>query len=201
MRSLRTLWPHKVELLLYGIIAAMIMTLGNFDFFARQLGLIDHTTNAVITDVISGYINDGVRFIDGFSVTAVSSVFLFWSFVGILTLSVIHTVSETYHEVSQDVEVATKFYHPRHFSTKKFWVGVIKQAVLNSGLYVIVLFFVFFVSVVMSPVAVSALHEVVSNLSVASIGIFVGAAFALWLSLVILGVGIRLILLRKHFQV
>lgn len=201
MRPSNALVPYKSELVLYGFIALLIAVVGNLEFFARQLGLIDRASDQSVVIVSGQYLQEGLNYIDGFSLSAASAVFVFWSLTGIVALSIIHSVSEVYSEVSQDVSVATKFYHPSNFSTLKFWKNVIVQTILNAGLYVVVLFSVFFVSIVLAPIVITALEDVVSSVSVPGIAVLAGGYLALWAGVTILGVGLRLILLRKHIDV
>ncbi len=201
MQTFNVLVPHKFEVLLYAMIAFLIAVVGNLEFFSQQLALVDSATDASVIQLSSDYIQLGINYLDSFAVSAVSAVFVFWSFVGILTLSIIHSVYGVYSEVSQDVNVATKFYHPSNYSNSKFWIGVVLNVFLNFGLYVVVIFAGFFISVVLSPLVIASIQDIVSGISGLGIVVAVLGFMALWGGLTIFGVGMRLILLRNQIEV
>jgi hypothetical protein len=201
MSSFSTLAPHKFELLLYALIAIMLILLGNLDYFARQLDLIDVESGQTVVQLSLEYFRDGVSYLDKLKISAVSAVFVFWSFVGIFALTIIHLVYDVYQEVSNDIKVTTKFYHPGNYSNFAFWKGVIVNLAVNLALYIIVLFSGFFISLVLAPTAITAAQEIVSGVTIVGVAVFAISVITLWGGLVILGVGLRLILLRNQFDV
>lgn len=192
--------PQKLELVLYGVLAIFISIAGNLTFFSRQLSLVDDSTEETVVSTIGYYILDAIRFIDAFNISAVSAVFVFWSVVGILALSIIHAVYGVYNEVSQDVKIATKFYHPSNYTNRRFWLHVLWQSILNTALYIIGIFAAFFVAGVLAPIAIKGASDLVSSFALFDVFLLLAALCSLWAGLLLLATCLRLILLRQQID-
>lgn len=199
MKQTNMLMPQKAELFLYSIIAFLLSVLVNLDFYMHDLGLIDHMTGQTVIEVFDNYIDSFVSIFDGTTIAPASAVFIFWSLIGLLTMSILHQMHQVYIELQENIEVATKFYHPKHYSTLRFWRSVIARSLENGLFYVFtvvsgLLVFKFFV-----PLASNALTDLYLQTGIVEILIYAGSFAALWGAVTIFGIVLRILVGSKRF--
>jgi len=194
--KLRRLLPTRFELLALGILDITILLLSNSKVLLDHYGL--DSSNQLIHDSTSHVIGNGLRSLDGFSLTSSLVTFLIWAVVGVFCFSIIQTIARAYHDIDEERALrSNRYIHPSTLTSQVFW----RQTLLNFGLLLISLvilaaiIYVFVVIVI--PVGLQYSRQVIDHASVMAMTRLLIVAVVMYACLVLTDICLR-ILAQRH---
>ncbi len=189
--------PSKIEVALSAILAIIISFLGNtrelIELLFAKSGAVNDNEGAL--GIMLAPVKFVLSTIDNLSFAPNLVLMIFWGFIGVIVYSFISTIVTIGREVSEDIEIATHYAHPKHYAR----VHVLIEAVVYSlrNLLVFLLFSVGFYGLLKfsGPLAVVAFMNLFDDL------IFVNSIVYLF-SVIILSFWITaiIVLSRRFFE-
>jgi len=201
MNLANNLVPGKLEILLYGIVASVVVVIGNLSFFTDQLLKETGATSDTLFGLVKAYIGNIFGYVDNFSISATGAVFLFWSLAGVIVFSILQSVLNVSAEIKNDVDVSTHFLHPRNYTNRNFWFDVLSQFAVHVLLYLVSLAWIMFVALAVVPYSVNTSRYFFADKSMLNSIMFACAFILLYICVIVFAIFIKLLFRRKQIDI
>lgn len=192
------LLPSKLEFLLYGVLSIIIAFFGSVRFLTDFLLSGTEFGFESLSEQADQNVDNALQFIDSLNFTPATAVFVFWSVVGVIAFSLGQAVINSYLEFKHDVDVTTKFIHPRRFANLQFWLDAILLTAAHLSLYIMLLMWSALLGFVLAPLSANAVQGAVLDTSLVSIVILLCMLVLLSIGVLIEAVLIKLLFRRKQ---
>lgn len=201
MNLANNLVPGKLEILLYGIVASVVVAIGNLSFIADQLLKETGATSDTLFGLFKAYVGNIFGYVDNFSISAAGAVFLFWSLAGVIAFSILQSVLNVSAEIKNDVDVSTHFLHPRNYTNRKFWFDVLSQFAVHVLLYVVSLAWIMFMALAVVPFSVNTSRYFFADINILNGVMFACAFILLYICVVVFAIFVKLLFRRKQIDI
>jgi hypothetical protein len=190
--------PTPLEAVFYAVLTVVITLIGILRFLTDYLAQDTYNASETFVKQASTYFHSGLEFIDSFSFSPSTAVFLFWSLAGVVVFSLLQAVYNLYAAAKEDVDISTHFLHPRNFVQSAFWVEVLLQTLAHFSLFVMLLLCSLVVGFALTPLSVSSAQTLFDGVNLSTVLGFLASFVMLYVGVVVLAVILKLFLKRKQ---
>lgn len=128
-------------------------------------------------------------------------LFGFWSILGALTYAIVWGITAAMTTIRKDIAVSASFTHPGSFHNSDYWTAIIGRYILRAGSLLALIFYSVFWVIAFAPVWIVAIQGYFSHgISLGALLNIICGTIAIWVSLHIAAILLRLVLLRAHYS-
>ena len=193
--------PSKLELVLYGVLTAVIAFFANFSYLTTYL--LHETGNVpkMNEGAFSIYVDRILSFVENLPFLPNSAVFIFWSLVGLLIYSFLQSSYNVYLQVRDDIDMATHFLHPSNYIGWKFWAEVLLQLLAHFSLYAVIILWALLTGYTLIPLSAYFSRQFFAASSFESLPAFISSMILLYIGVLVFAMILKLFFKRKQLVI